>query len=108
MKKTLLLLPVLFLSLSCAYSPTQIGGLYTNMDLPGHSFETADQVVGDIRSFKKGESSCANILGLVTVGDASIATAAMNGRISKIHHVDYNVTNILMLWATHTTIVYGD
>lgn len=57
---------------------------------------------------KKGEASLENILGLVIVGDASIAAAADEGGITKVHHIDYNYRNILGIYAKYTTIVYGE
>jgi hypothetical protein len=41
-------------------------------------------------------------------GDASIATAATNGGIKRIHHVDHETTNILGIYAKYVTVVYGE
>jgi hypothetical protein len=57
---------------------------------------------------KVGTAICTSILGLVAQGDASIETAARNGGITKIHHVDYHSTSILGIYATFTTTVYGE
>lgn len=59
-------------------------------------------------SFKKGEAEVMSILGLVAVGDASIETAAKNGGITKIHHIDHKTWNILGIYGKYTTIVYGE
>jgi len=42
------------------------------------------------------------------MGDASIQAAMQNGGITKIHHVDYKVTSVLGVYATYTTVVYGE
>jgi hypothetical protein len=54
-----------------------------------------------------GEASASGILGFAT-GDASIKTAAANGSITKIQHVDHHTQSVLGVWAKTTTIVYGD
>jgi hypothetical protein len=41
-------------------------------------------------------------------GDASISAAMKNGGITRVHHVDSETTNILGLYATYITIVYGE
>jgi len=58
-------------------------------------------------SSKTGEATAQGILGFAT-GDSSIKTAAANGNITKIQHVDSHTTCVLGIWAKTTTIVYGD
>ena len=55
-----------------------------------------------------GESSSTSILGLYASGDCSIATAARNGGLKKVNHVDYEYTNIIGIWQKATVIVYGE
>lgn len=57
---------------------------------------------------KRGDSSSLCILGLFSFGDASIASAAEKGNIQTIKHADYNYLNVLGLFQSFTTIVYGD
>ncbi|MDE6795827.1 MAG: TRL-like family protein [Muribaculaceae bacterium] len=57
---------------------------------------------------KVGTSSSTGVLGLVSVGDASIQAAANSANIKKISHVDIKKTSILGLFATYQTIVYGE
>jgi hypothetical protein len=59
-------------------------------------------------SAKVGEASASSILGWVGTGDCSIEAAMKAGGITKVHHVDYHATRILGLFATYTTIVYGE
>ena len=63
--------------------------------------------VGSGANLKRGEATAKGII-LVAVGDASVETAAKNGGIKKIHHVDSKTTNILGIYSEYTTIVYGE
>lgn len=65
--------------------------------------------VGESTTYSKiGRAECTTILGIVATGDASIQTATRNGQITKIAFVDYEAKNILGIYGTFTTIVYGD
>lgn len=57
---------------------------------------------------KKGEASSFSVLGLYASGDCSIATAARNGGLTKIGHVDYKYDNVIGIWQKATVIVYGE
>ena len=57
---------------------------------------------------KKGEASFTSILGILATGDASLKEAMERGGITKIHHIDQQVTNILGIIATYKIIVYGE
>jgi hypothetical protein len=57
---------------------------------------------------RSGRASSTSILGLVSFGDASTHTAASNGGIKKINHLDYEYVNILFLYQQFTTIAYGE
>lgn len=57
---------------------------------------------------KVGEASFQSILGIIVTGDASIQRAMQVGGITKVHHIDTQVTNILGIIATYKTIVYGE
>jgi len=57
---------------------------------------------------KKGEASFTSILGILATGDASLKAAMDNGGITKVHHIDQQVTNILGIIATYRVIVYGE
>ncbi len=60
------------------------------------------------RPNKVGRSTMRSIFGLYAQGDASIQTAAQNGGIAHIHHVDVETTSILGIITDVTTIVYGN
>ncbi|MBK8576721.1 MAG: hypothetical protein IPN90_13955 [Elusimicrobia bacterium] len=59
-------------------------------------------------SSKVGRAMSSSVLGLIATGDSSIEAAAKNGKITKIHHVDYEAKNILGIYSTFTTVVYGE
>lgn len=74
---------------------------------------TIDHVASDpvvdnsVRPVKKGVASSKAII-LFNTGDASIGAAMREGGLSKVHHVDYDVTNILFLYNEIKTTVYGE
>lgn len=78
-----------------------VGTIYSNTSAPIAATMASDYS-------KSGTASCSSILGMVATGDASITAAMRNGGITKIHHVDYNSTSILGLYAKMTTTVYGE
>lgn len=85
----------------CA-TPFPYGAIYTKIKEP--------VAVGDtpIIGAKVGKAMSTSVLGLIATGDASITTAARNGGITKISHVDYEVRNLLGVIGEYTTIVYGE
>jgi len=102
MKHFLPILAVLSLALlaGCSAVTPMTGSLYVQMDGPVAVGSAAG-------SSKVGEAQAQGIIGIVT-GDASISTAMKNGGITKIHHVDSKVTNILGIYAKYITVVYGE
>ena len=56
----------------------------------------------------RGEASSFSVLGLYASGDCSTATAARNGGLKKIGHVDYEYVNIIGIWQKATVIAYGE
>jgi hypothetical protein len=59
-------------------------------------------------AMKKGEAAFTSILGILATGDASLKAAMDAGGITKVHHIDQQVTNILGIIATYKVIVYGE
>lgn len=107
MKKIVLYLSVILLSSSlmvgcAAYAVSPVlGGLYTDVKAP-------ITATSNTSYSKMGSATASSILGLIAVGDASINTAAKNGGITRIHHVDFKSTSILGIYATYTVFVYGE
>ena len=76
------------------------GGIYTDVSGPiGATSNTAGT--------KVGQATSTGII-CVATGDSSIKTAAANGGITKISHVDYHTTSILGVYAKTTVTVYGE
>jgi hypothetical protein len=91
-----------FAASGCAMVASPVmGSLYTDVQGPAG-------VTSNSGNSKMGTASCQSILGLIATGDASIATAAKNAGITKIHHVDYYSQSILGFWAKYTVKVYGE
>jgi len=68
---------------------------------PVAGFDTASP------STKTGTATAEGIL-VVGFGDASIKKAMDQGKITKVHHVDCEVFNILGIYSRYTTVVYGE
>jgi len=58
--------------------------------------------------YKSGASSSTAILSLFAFGDASVSSAARNGSLETIDHVDYEYMNILFIYQSFTVRAYGD
>lgn len=84
----------------CASALPQ-GGFYTGVKLPVAASDSAG-------ASKKGSSMAHSYLGMVATGDASIEAAKKAGGITKVSYVDYQVENILGLYGTYITTVYGE
>jgi len=70
--------------------------------------EKGPVAVGPAATAPKTGMAVAQGILLVGWGDASISTAMANGNITKIHHVDCEVQNILGIYARYQTTVYGE
>ncbi len=57
---------------------------------------------------KCGTAKILNVLGVVELGDAGINTAAKNGGISRVSHVDVKTFSILGVFVTYEYFVYGN
>ena len=82
------------------------GWVYTDAKAPAQQLNAP--VDATAKPMKCGKATCTSILGIVGVGDASIDAAMKDAGITKIHHIDHHVTNILGLYATWTVMVYGE
>lgn len=86
-----------------AVGPTNANSLLTlDVTSPDTNF-----IDNSVKPAKCGEATADGIL-CFTRGDCSIKKAMANGGITKIHHVDYKVNNILGIVGTTTTLVYGE
>lgn len=85
---------------SCA-TPFPMGCIYTKVTLP---ISVTDR---NFQYNKVGRSKAISILGWVASGDASINKACQEGGIGKVSWVNQEVSNILGIYGTYTTVVYG-
>ena len=78
------------------------GLIYTNIEAPIN--------IGPSQmASKRGKADVITVLGLFAVGDGSVKTAAQNGGISEVTHVDYEYKNVILgLYQRYTTVVYGN
>lgn len=88
---------------SCSTISTRsgVGVLYTGVT-------EGEMVTSNTLGTKVGTSSSVGILGLVSIGDASIQTAANSAGIKKVSHVDAKKTSVLGLFAKYELVVYGE
>lgn len=92
-----LLLAATLLALSCTSC------LYYDVVLPlDEDLQVTE--LGD----KRGEATVQSYLGLVVVGDAGLQAAAEDGGITVMRHADRRIFNVLFVYSSYTTIVYGD
>ena len=77
------------------------GFIYSEMKTPGFA---SDEELGS----KSGVASAESFVGVVAVGDASITSAAADGGITKVTHVDYHSFSILGVYAKFECYVYGN
>jgi len=103
MKKILTILGLVFMLTGT--QANAMGLFYTDATYP----VTATGVkVQDLSTLKKGTASTNNILYIVEVGDASIDTAAKNGGIKKISHIDIQEKSVFIFWRGVKVTVYGE
>ncbi|MEN9579488.1 MAG: hypothetical protein RJA70_2497 [Pseudomonadota bacterium] len=98
-----LILVVSSLAASCAMSASSpVSGTFVT------AAKGATAVTSNVGSSKEGRSCASSILGAVGIGDASIASAAKEGGITKISTVDSDNFSVLGIYATNCTIVTGE
>jgi len=88
----------------CAGLGPSYGLLSADVKIPEVRLAVENNGVGS----KTGTSMSKNVMGLVATGDCSIAAAMADGGITRVHTVDYHVSNILGVYAEYTTIVTGE
>lgn len=102
MKRLAPIAAVMMLTLSgCAVAPFQSGLLYSSQTIPALAPNQHTECE------QKGVSSTANLLGLISVGDAGIDQAKRNGKITRIDSVDVQHMHFLGLFSRTQTVVCG-
>ena len=104
MKKLMALAAIAVAASGCVMTrPTNAWAPITlDVQTPDTSF-----VDNSVQPAKKGIATASGII-LFVDGDASLKAAMENGGITKVHHVDYKVKNILGIVGSTTTIVWGE
>lgn len=67
----------------------------------------AEFIDNSVQMKKAGHSVSKHVL-IFGTGDASIRAAMRDGEITKVHHVDHKSTNVLGLYMSNETIVWGE
>ncbi|MSP53279.1 MAG: TRL-like protein family [Gammaproteobacteria bacterium] len=78
-----------------------VGMLYSGETLPVTATSNAT-------GMKTGQACSTSILALVATGDSSIAAAKVNGGISQVSSVDWNVSNFMGIYGEYCTVVHGN
>jgi len=104
MKKLMLAAVLATMASGCVMvGPSNARSLLTlDVQSPDMSF-----VDNSVQPLKKGMATSTGTICFVE-GDASLKAAMENGGITKVHHVDYKVKNILGIIGSTTTIVWGE
>lgn len=106
MKKIFVILGLVFMFIgSSSTQANAMGIFYTDATYP---VTATGMKVQDLSRLKCGTARTNNILFLVETGDASIDTAAKNGGIKKISHIDIHEKSIFIFWKGVKVTVYGE
>ena len=98
----LCLTAVVLLGAGCAAMYPPGGSVYATLNMP--LVATSNQAP---MPMKIGTATCKSFFGVYAAGDVSLQTAMKNGNITKVHHVDWQVKNIIGV-ATYKLTVYGE
>ena len=104
MKKLMLAAVLAAMASGCVMMDDEFryGPLTVDVGVPDTHF-----VDNSVQPLKKGVAKAHGVICFVE-GDSSIKAAMENGGITKVHHVDHMVRNILGLVGSRTTIVWGE
>jgi hypothetical protein len=105
MKRVVLVLGLVGLVSVCVGCTFPMGAVVAPVQMTQSPVAVGDTSMG-ADNLKVGKATVEGII-LLAKGDASIETAMKNGGITRIHHVDSEEFNILGIYSTYTTIVYG-
>jgi len=94
------------LTVLLAFTLSGCAMLYNDLKTPLPTLSTATRGEG---TEHVGKASCSWYVWCVAVGDCSVQAAMKNGGISKVHHVDSEITSYFFgIYSRFTTVVYGD
>lgn len=104
MRRGALVMAVLAI-VACVGCTFPMGAVVAPVQMTKSAVAVGDTSMGT-DGLKRGEATVEGII-LLARGDASIEAAMKDGGITQIHHVDSEEMNILGIYSTYTTIVYG-
>jgi hypothetical protein len=96
-----LVLAGMILAAGCISTRSDVGGFITLTKSSGQAVD------GVVKSTKVGTAEAKGII-IVAFGDSSVDAACKQAGITKIHYIDYETVNILGLYGTVKTTVYGE
>jgi len=102
--KSLLLIPIAFIIASCSSGPHVNNGLI----YAGQKGPITVEDAGKGNDLKKGQACATNVLGIISLGDNSIATAKRNGKLTNVSYADYETSSILGIYTSVCTNVVGN
>jgi hypothetical protein len=102
-QKSIALLALTTLSFGCAASSNSPVTGFAYTAAKGATNATSNEI-----GSKTGTSCATSYVGVVALGDASIAAAAKAGGITKISTVDSDNTGIVGVYAKNCTVVTGN
>ena len=80
-----------------------MGAAYSKLKLPVGVTDNST-----LTALKVGTAECKSYCGMVALGDASIDAAKKQGKITKVHHVDWEVESYAGVYAKYRVVVYGE
>ena len=79
-----------------------MGGVVMDHTAPG-----GFAIDNSVKPVKCGKASASGFI-IYTTGDNSITAAMEQGGVTKVHHVDYEISNFFNLFSKATTVVWGE
>lgn len=100
MKKTLALMALIIMGVSCSTINT------TNSGMLFIDAKSTTMVSDGTNATKMGSACTTGVIGIVT-GDSSIEAAMKAGNIKKVSFVDHKAKSVLGIYTEYCTIVHG-
>lgn len=81
---------------------------YAPLGVVYNSGTTGVSANSSVKPVKTGTACVKSFVGLLALGDGSIAAAKAEGGISRVSTVDYDVFNVLGVYGQYCTVVRGE
>jgi len=87
--------------------PSVSASIYADVTTPAQMLTVATDA--NAKPVKVGSASSVAVLGLFAGGDGGLSAAMKDGGITRVHHVDHNITLFLYgVYVSDTVIVHGE